>query len=134
MREMNIDRGWRFGLGPFDAWQRAFGRIEDRLVDLPHDYMIEADVRADAPAGAASGYYTAGVAHYDKTLLIPAEWEGEHIFLHFDGAMMNATVEVNGAKAALHHYGYAPFEVDITQLVYPGRENRIVVTVNPKRK
>ena len=130
MRELNINRGWHFDRGPFDVARRMRGDL-GRLVDLPHDYMIENDVSADAPAGGASGYYTAGVAHYVRSVFIPAEWEKERVFLRFDGAMMNATVEVNGAKATLHHYGYSPFETDITQLVYPGRDNRVVVTVNP---
>ena len=126
LRSICIDRGWTFGYGA-----RVSGAAEGRTVDLPHDYMIEGDVSPDVPAGAASGYYTAGVAHYTKEITIPAEWAGERIFLRFDGAMMNATVEVNGAKACLQHYGYAPFETDITNLIYPGEKNRITVTVNP---
>ncbi|MBR3504275.1 MAG: DUF4982 domain-containing protein [Clostridia bacterium] len=130
MRELNINKGWFFENRSMDPGRRMSGDCDRRTVDLPHDYMIETDVRADAPSGASSGYYNAGVAYYSKSVFIPAEWAEEHVFLRFDGAMMNATVEVNGAKAALHHYGYAPFEVDITQLVYPGKDNRIAVTLN----
>ena len=124
-RSISIDRGWSFGHG---AYARG---SEGREVDLPHDYMIEGDVDPDVPAGASGGYYTAGVAHYARDIDIPAEWAEDKVFLRFDGAMMNATVEVNGAKACLQHYGYAPFEADITGLVYPGGKNRVVVTVNP---
>ena len=131
MRTVNINRGWRFGLGPANAAKRLMGEADGRIVDLPHDYMIESDVYPEAPSGMASGYYNAGVAHYIRTIDIPAEWAGERVALRLDGAMMNATVEVNGAKAALHHYGYSPFEADITQLVYPGRSNAVVITVNP---
>ena len=131
MRNINLNRGWGFGPGLADTFKRLTGRGEERVVDLPHDYMIESDVYAAAPAGSAGGYYNAGVAHYVKAVDIPAEWAGERVALRMDGAMMNATVEVNGAKAILHHYGYSPFEADITQLVYPGEENHIVVTVNP---
>ena len=131
MRCININRGWRFGLGLIDNSRRLTGELEERVVDLPHDYMIESDVYAEAPSGSASGYYNAGVAHYWRQIDIPAEWAGERVALRLDGAMMNATVEVNGAKAALHHYGYSPFEVDITRLVYPGEANSVVITVNP---
>ena len=131
MRTMKINREWDFGLGQVDLGKRREGIFGDRKVNLPHDYMIEDDVYADAPSGAASGYYNAGVAHYAREIDIPEEWKGDQVFLRLDGAMMNATVEVNGNLAALQHYGYAPFETDITRLVYPGQKNRIVITVNP---
>ncbi len=131
MKSVKINQDWHFGLGMMEVGKRIRGEYGDRMVHLPHDYMIAGRVDAIAPSGAASGYYHAGVAHYVKELDIPADWEGERIVLRLDGAMMNATVDVNGSLAALQHYGYAPFEADITALVYPGRKNRIFITVNP---
>ncbi len=131
MRTINLNRGWRFGPGMEDHNSRMNGQDGIRTVNLPHDYMIEGDVYPDAPSQAASGYYNAGVAHYSREIEIPGEWKDDRILLRLDGAMMNATVEVNGDKAALQHYGYAPFEADITRFVYPGEKNRIVITVNP---
>ena len=131
MRCIKIHQGWGFGPGLLDQGDRLRGRFGDRTVNLPHDYMIESEVFAGAPSGAASGYYNTGVAHYGREIDIPAEWENDRIFLRLDGAMMNATVEVNGDKAALQHYGYAPFEADITRFVYPGQKNRVVITLNP---
>ena len=117
MRSMKINQEWDFGLGQVDLGQRIRGIFGDRKVNLPHDYMIESDVFPEAASGASSGYYNAGVAHYAKEIDIPAEWENDQIFLRFDGVMMNATVEVNGNLSCLQHYGYAPFETDITHLV-----------------
>ena len=131
MRKIDINRDWHFGHGLVDGAKRLTGKLDERLVNLPHDYMIEGDVYPEAPSGMASGYYNAAVAHYWKQIDIPAEWAGERVVLRLDGAMMNATIEVNGAKAALHHYGYSPFEADITQLVYPGETNTIVIVLNP---
>ena len=131
MRSMKINQDWDFGLGPVDLGKRLRGIFGDRKVNLPHDYMIESDVYEGAPSGGASGYYNAGVAHYAREIDIPADWENDQVFLRLDGAMMNATVEVNGNLACLQHYGYAPFEADITHLVYPGQKNRVVITVNP---
>ncbi len=130
-RSMAINQGWLFGMGMLDGGSKMRGVLGTKTVNLPHDYMIENNVYAQAPSGAASGYYNAGVAHYVKELVIPAEWADEHVFLRLDGAMMNTTVEVNGALAGLQHYGYAPFELDITNLVYFGEKNSIVITTNP---
>ena len=131
MRSMKINQDWHFGLGPVDWGKRMRGEYGDRMVNLPHDYMVESDVFPEAVSGGASGYYNAGVAHYVKELDIPAEWAGERVVLRLDGAMMNATIDVNGSLAALQHYGYAPFEADITNHVYPGEKNRVFITVNP---
>ena len=131
MRSMKINQGWDFGMGQVDLGNRLRGIFGDRQVNLPHDYMIESDVFPEAASGASSGYYNAGVAHYAKEIDIPADWENDQVFLRLDGAMMNATIEVNGNLACLQHYGYAPFEADITRLVYPGQKNRVVITVNP---
>lgn len=129
MRSILLDQEWKFehgaGGGFFDESKQK------EIVNLPHDYMILSDARKDAPAAAATGFYTEGVAHYSKMVNIPAEWEEEQIYLKFDGVMMNATVEINGGKAALQHNGYFPFTVDITQNVYPGKENQVNIIVNP---
>ena len=130
-RAVNIDRGWKFQRNPFQLPVDLSGKSTAREVNLPHDYMLEDGVRADAPAAAAMGYYDGSVAYYSKTLFIPAEWKDEKIFLHFDGVMMNAALEVNGCQVLLHHYGYTPFQADITPYIYPGEDNRITVSVNP---
>ena len=129
MRSMKINQDWYFGKGLIGIGEKMKGEF-GTLVQLPHDYMIAEDVCADAVSQNASGYYQTGVAHYFREIDIPAEWAGERIFLRTDGIMMNATVEVNGSKAALQHYGYAPFETDITALVYPGQKNRIVINIH----
>lgn len=119
-RSLNLDRGWQFGAGSYNpmleivAQYFSPGASAPRIVDLPHDYMMESDVSAEAPAGAASGFYTAGPAYYTRTVPIPAEWAEQEVYLQFDGVMMNATVEVNGGRVALQHNGYIPFAVRIT--------------------
>ena len=131
MRNQNIDQGWQFNHGTYEGLYSAPKEKENRIVNLPHDYMIESDPTESAAAGPASGYYTAGVACYTKYIMIPEEWENEEIYLHFDGVMLNATVDINGGKAALQHNGYIPFSVNITPYIYFGKKNRVTVTVNP---
>ena len=131
MRTINIDRGWRFQHNAFMLGDELSGKEGARCVDLPHDYMLEDGVSEKAPAAQAMGYYDGKVAYYSKALEIPKEWRGEKVFLHFDGVMMNASLEVNGYQVKQHHYGYTPFWADITSRIYWGEKNRIVVSVNP---
>ena len=130
-RNENIDREWLFTPRSYNGMDSIAKEKKSHVVNLPHDYMIESDVQPDAPAGPAMGYFTAGVANYTKNIEIPQVWENDIISLKFDGVMMNATVEVNGCKVALQHYGYAPFCVNITPYIYWGENNRITITTNP---
>lgn len=130
-RSVNIDGGWRFQHHPFSLGDELSGKNTARTVNLPHDYMLEENVCEDAPAAAAMGYYNGRAACYAKTIIIPDAWKEEKVFLHFDGVMMNAALEVNGCQVMLHHYGYTPFWADITPYVYWGEDNRITVSVNP---
>ena len=76
MQTLNLDRGWFFTLGQ----RNPFGPSPSPdavVVDLPHDYMIASETFPEAPARGASGFYSAGVAHYTKKVMIPAEWKDE---------------------------------------------------------
>ncbi|MBR4731745.1 MAG: DUF4982 domain-containing protein [Lachnospiraceae bacterium] len=129
MQSLALDREWTFRSGFLDS----LGMIREdpgAVVNLPHDGMIGTAVTPDAPAQMDMGYFTGGNSNYTKYVLFPKEWEGECVGLQFDGAMLNATVDVNGCKAGQQHYGYASFFVDLTDLVTFGKENRITINVN----
>lgn len=131
MRNVNIDRGWKFQKGLHSFIPSPEKKDPEIEVNLPHDYMIGNDVSASAPSGFSGGYYTAGIGSYSKDIEIPAGWENEELYLCFDGVMMNATVEINNSRVFLQHNGYIPFSIKITPYVYFGKTNRISVTVNP---
>lgn len=129
MKSVLIDEKWQFKRGFLDS----IGMLESEPgveVNLPHDGMIGTAVSKDATAGADSGYFTGGESNYTKYIYIPEEWKDECIGMSFDGAMMNAWVEINGSRVALQHNGYIPFFVDLTNYVTFGTENRITINVN----
>lgn len=125
MKRENWNRDWYFTTGRADLVQAG------RRVQLPHDYMIESDVTREAPAAESMGYFTGTAGTYTKYFHVPREWQGERVWLHFDGVMMNASVSVNGSLVKRHHYGYTPFSADITDALYFGDTNRVTVAVNP---
>ena len=52
MRSQNIDRDWLFQHGLGDGSPAQSKEKPIRKVNLPHDYMIESNVREDAVAGS----------------------------------------------------------------------------------
>lgn len=129
MKRINLDANWTFRRGFIDS----LGGIEADsgiTVNLPHDGMIGKKVTAEAEARSDSGYFPMDVCNYTKNVFIPAEWEKESVGLYFDGAMMHASIDVNGCKVGEHHYGYTPFYLDLTNYVNYGEENRITINMN----
>lgn len=129
MNYINLNEKWTFRRGFVDS----IGMLEETPgieVNLPHDGMIGTPVSPEAPAKSDSGYFVGGLTNYTKYVMIPKEWENNCVGLKFDGVMMNATIDVNGCKVALQHYGYAPFYVDLTDYVTFGQENRVTINVN----
>ncbi len=124
----SLDEKWTFRRGYLDSYGMLGNPGEE--VNLPHDGMIGTPVSEDAPAGADMGYFTGGLTNYTKYVFFPKEWENDCVGLQFDGAMVNANVDVNGSRIAQCHYGYAPFYVDLTDHVTFGEENRITVNLN----
>ena len=107
MNYINLDEKWTFRRGFADSLGavRSDSGVE---VNLPHDGMIHTAVTPDAPSKMDTGYFTGDICNYTKYVFVPKEWEDGCVGLLFDGAMMNATVDVNGCKVATQHYGYAP--------------------------
>lgn len=125
MKRENMDRSWEFKMGEPSNIPGMAGQA--RTVNLPHDFMIETDVRADSVNGADTGYYNGGTATYTKYIDAPEEWRGKRILAEFDGAFRDVSVILNGHVTGRHHYGYTPFCVDLTSCMKPGKRNRLAV-------
>lgn len=129
MKNIALDEKWTFRRSFLDSVSML--QYDPGVeVNLPHDGMIGTQVTPDAPARSDMGYFTGGLTNYTKYVMIPAEWENDCVGLKFDGAMMNATVDINGDRVGRQHYGYAPFYVDLTKYVTFGEENRITINTN----
>ena len=127
MYRKNLNRGWEFMQGEPSSIPGM--PKETKTVNLPHDFMVEQDVTADAKGGAEAGFYSGGVGTYIKTLEFLEGELADVMELEFDGCFGLTRVSVNGSPAGRHHYGYTPFRVNIRPFVKVG-SNRIVVTVN----
>lgn len=130
-RRQLIDDNWQFKLlspdstaGNADAWTN---------VDLPHDWSITRDFKADYPSGNDGGYVVTGRGLYRKNLNIPAADAGKRHYLYLEGAYMDAKVTVNGDSVGRRPYGYSSVIYEITPQLHPG-DNLIEVDVDNSRQ
>jgi beta-galactosidase len=98
---------------------------------LPHDWAIEGPF--DSSYNARSGGLPFhGTGWYRKQFDMPATASGKHITLHFDGAMNNAKVWLNGNMIGDRPYGYIGFSVDLSPHLNYGGSNVIAVQLAPE--
>lgn len=72
----------------------------------------------------------AGTAWYQRTVSIPASWEGKRVCLRIGGALRITELFVNGEPAGRHDGMSAPFEFDISGAARPGGSNTIALKIS----
>ncbi len=109
-----------------DAWQfsREVRDPEARngweTVNIPHTWNVR-DADDMEP-----GMYR-GCAWYRKSIMIPAEQQGRHCIIHFEGANQELELYINGEKVGEHIGGYTRFCFDIGAFLKYGEENLFAI-------
>ncbi|MDR1257666.1 MAG: DUF4982 domain-containing protein [Tannerellaceae bacterium] len=126
---INFNEGWRFDLGA-DSLTATGSRTDDsgwRLLDLPHDWSIEADFGRRYPAGTGGGALPGGMGWYRKSFALPAADKDKKVFIEFDGVYCNSRVWINGRLLGSRPNGYVSFSYELTPYLNFGTDNLIVV-------
>ncbi len=108
-------------------------------VRVPHDFATMLPYAEEA--SHSHGYKTVGykypetsVGWYRLHLMIPADDEGKHLRLQFDGVFRNAQVWFNGIFMGVEPSGYATHTYDITDYVNYGGDNLLCVRADATRE
>ena len=141
--EISLGGAWSFAFDPNDDGEARGMHLQSNealytdtiIVPFPWQSMLSG-VGPEPPERYALlgseneiGSYN-GAAWYARSVQIPTIWpDDELILLRFGAVDWSATVWVDEVEVATHEGGYAPFEVDITELARPGSEVHLVVRV-----
>ena len=71
---------------------------------------------------------------YREEFQLSPEWQGKHVWLHFDGINYRAEIWLNGHRVAGADQvagAWRLYRFDVTGLVHPGGENVLAVEVSP---
>ncbi len=72
---------------------------------------------------------------YKRTFIIPKDWNGQRILLHFGAVDFESEVFINGKSVGIHRGGYDPFSYDITgNLTRKGPQQIVVRVFDPTDK
>jgi beta-galactosidase len=97
-------------------WQ-VVGAREGRAYDKPFFSNIRHPFKADPPRVPHDDNPT---GLYRTTFVVPADWQGRRLLLHFGGVQSAYYVWVNGAKVGYREDAFTPGEFDVTRFVRPG--------------
>ncbi|WP_112322830.1 glycoside hydrolase family 2 protein [Oceanibium sediminis] len=111
---------WTFREGFEEAWTRQpqpgeTVALPHNAVDLPFDYFDEADYQR--------------MFTYQATIPWEDAFDGQEVWLRFDGAMANTRVYLNGTLLGQHADGYTPFRIRLSGHLVKG-ENLVTVVVD----
>jgi len=129
---MNFNASWLFYKGQaVGAEKTNYDDSNWRSLDLPHDWAIEGpfDVKYNARCGGLPFH---GTGWYRKHFSMPKSAEGQCITLHFDGAMYNSKVWLNGVLVGGRPNGYVGFTIDLSKYLNYGGVNVIAVQLTPE--
>jgi beta-galactosidase len=116
-----LDRGWDF----VSEWSEDFkeGKQAGLQVDLPHTVK-------EIPFNYFDEKETMLLTGYRKTFKADPAWQGQRVFLVFEGAAQEATVFFNGKELGTHRCGYTSFRFEITDLLQA--DNAIAVRLDSR--
>lgn len=131
MKKREWNQNWLFNYGINSAMAEGFtgSKIEKVIVNLPHDAMISTPRRADAVAGAGTGFFQGINCEYTKVFTWKPEDAERVAFLEFDGIYPGGVILVNGDYVASCRNGYVNHLVRIDNYLVPGQENTVKVVV-----
>ena len=111
-----LNNSWRFFFKDENSSDNA------RFVTVPHTW--------NSDALTENGELRQTTANYRRKLFVPAEWQGKRLFLRFGGVMSVADVFVNGSFVGGHKGGRTAFAVEVTDKIFFGSENTLLVEVS----
>lgn len=140
-RGQTFDLDWQFRR-EYSKDDRPRGkRTEEwRRIDLPHDWSVEdlAELPSSSGSGPfdrqaiggdSTGYTVGGEGWYRKSFRTDGIPAGHRTEILFHGVAVASEVWINGHKVGGELYPYAPFVVDLTPYLLPGRINLLAVRV-----
>jgi len=124
-----INDSWKFVLNDVpDGQSVTLNDTRWQSVSLPHDWSVKGQL--SPTLASCTGYLPGGIGWYRKTIDIPADKQGQKVYLYFEGVYNRSEVFLNGHSLGKRPNGYISFMVDATPYIKYGENNTIAVRVD----
>lgn len=103
---------------------------EQKIVNLPHDAMLEEKRYENCVNGKQCAYFPGGKYTYRKTFTVAKEDLHKYTALLFEGVYRYATVKLNGEVIGTNVNGFSDFTVELTGKLIEGENELEVIADN----
>ncbi|MBT3279020.1 MAG: DUF4981 domain-containing protein [Phycisphaerales bacterium] len=147
---LDSDTAWKFNWSkqpsdrPADFFKPGFDVSQWKSIPVPSNWQIHGygvpiytnvayplakdDVMGKVPAHYTKAKHPNPVGSYVREFEVSKDWDGQQVFLHFDGVQSAMYVWVNGKKVGYSQASMTPAEFDVTEFVKAGK-NTLAVEV-----
>ncbi|HUQ31877.1 MAG TPA: glycoside hydrolase family 2 TIM barrel-domain containing protein [Pyrinomonadaceae bacterium] len=124
---LNLNGEWEFAFddankGREKGWH--FGLTLEKRITVPFPYQAE-----------ASGINDKGIHEYvwyARSFMVPPEWRGQNVLLHFGAVDYRTTVWINGKEVGHNQGGHVPFQFNIAPYLNH-EQNRLTLRVEDRQ-
>jgi len=118
---LNLNGFWDYKISPKDTTEVASydGRI---LVPYPIESAL---------SGVGKKLKPTQKLWYHRTFILPDNWKGKKVLLHFGAVDWETNIWINGKKIGKHKGGYTPFEFDISNSLNDGKNEISISVLDP---
>jgi Glycosyl hydrolases family 2, sugar binding domain/Glycosyl hydrolases family 2, TIM barrel domain/Glycosyl hydrolases family 2 len=113
---LNLNGLWDFGVAGKDATRATFNT--QILVPFPPESALSGVMRRVSENDRL---------WYRRTFVLPGDWRGRRLLLHFGAVDYEATVWLNGQEVGRHRGGYDAFSFDVTEALKQVGQNELIV-------
>ncbi|MEV1011437.1 sugar-binding domain-containing protein, partial [Streptomyces sp. NPDC049881] len=118
---LNLNGAWQF------ETDRGDSGLERGLLDRELTGTITVPFAPESELSGIGDTDFLEAVWYRRSLVLPAEWTGRRVLLHFGAVDHDATVWVNGTEVVRHRGGFTSFTADLSGVAEPGEEAVITV-------
>jgi hypothetical protein len=122
---LNLNGPWSFRFDAANAGER-----ERWFETAPAGFPLRITVPYPWGSKLSGVGNEADVAWYARTVTVPAEWAGKRVFLVVGASDWRTSGWLDGQPIGSFQGGYTPFELELTKLMKPGSEQRLVLRVD----
>ncbi len=112
---IDLNGEWRFNPNPSPVfWQQKEVSKNWSFIKVPGEWLMQGFKVEPGKMGA-----------YVRSMEVPANWRDKTIYLRCDAVFSKADIWINGKKAGSHIGPMTAFELNVTDLIEHGKQNRI---------